>query len=145
VPARTARGSSAIEVAEARFPGTAAVFDSELWSLFKGARPSSLSMSQTDTGEISIDRIPTTGVALEFSLQASIDALNEFQALEFVVLLATTANAAGILELRDLAQCLFVKVAERLVTGDQLRPFASELRVRVNDLFKEQTGSNRPP
>ena len=143
VPARTARAPSAVDVAEARFPGSAVVFDSELWSVLKGEERSGTGVA--DASRLGTDCVLATELAFKARLQTRIDELNGFQALEFVVLLSTTANAAGMLELRDLAQYLFSTVAERLFSGDQLRPFGSELRARVNDLFRKQTGSPRPP
>jgi hypothetical protein len=148
VPRRMAGKPYAVDLAESRFPGTAAYFDSPLWPILRGER--------TDTRTIerqlaSLDR-SVTQVLFErdvvpgqkpaptrrFNLDAAcwLGALGSFDALVAAVLLMTKAELIASPDLRQFAMEAYLDMQPEVAVLPEVAPVADELFDAIDSTCK---------
>ncbi len=139
VPQRMQGKTFAVDIAESRLPGTAAYFESPLWSVLKGAKPTAKaleeSLRQLDFDVRSILFFQNAGNATREPRLADFDVdsarrlsrLGSFGALVAAVLLIARSEAIASTTLRDLAFASYLEMQPIVEQSEELGPFATEI------------------
>lgn len=139
VPQRMRRKTYAVDVAEARIPGTAKYFDSLLWAVLKGAKLAAGEAEQSlrllEPRVRSILFMPSAGDIARSQRLADFDAasarrlaqIGSFDALAAAALLIARSEAIASATLRDLAFISYLEMQPAIEQHDELAPFAAEL------------------
>jgi len=137
VPSRTKGKPYAVEVAEARFPGAAAYFESPMWAVLRGVPVTKAwidsqlqTMSPAVRGILMVQR--ASGQDWQFGqldddCAMRLAELGSFEALAAAVLLTAKSERIASPQLRELALSSYRDVRPRIHSLPETAPFAAEL------------------
>jgi len=148
VPQRMVGKQYSVDVAEARYPGTAAYFDSAIWPVLRGEKLAAseierqLHLLSDDvvavlfSGDVRGDATQWRRREFDEAAASTLANIGSFDALVAAVLLVAKSEAIALPRLRDLAFNCYLALQSAVEGLPEIAPFASELFLAIDNACK---------